>query len=347
MSEDRTRSPDGQDTARLLNGRLPAFLAEVAPALGPLRSAERLTGGQSNPTYRLRLANGMLVLRKQPDGDILPSAHAVDREYRVMRALAGTEVPVPEMVAYCDDREVLGTPFFLMAHLEGRVFHDSAMPGLAPAERGAIFEDMNRVMAALHLVDFEAIGLGDYGRHGGYFARQISRWSKQLDLARTRDLPELDRVRDWLQSNQPEDDETTICHGDLRLGNLICHPTEPRVIGVLDWELSTLGHPLADVAYNCIAYHSNHAEYKGLLGLDLEALGIPSEEAHLRRYYELTGREDGVTAFHLAFSLFRLAVIFEGIAARAQAGTAAATDAQAVGSLSVAYSKRAYALIDD
>ena len=324
---------------------LSGFLKGRLPDLGQLKSAERLTGGQSNPTYRLSGSAGQAVLRKQPSGDILPSAHAVDREFQVLSALADTQVPVPRVWLFCDDPTVIGTPFYVMEYVEGRVFHDCALPTLSSDERAAIYDSMNDVMARLHQVDWQAVGLSGFGREGGYFTRQMRRWSRQLELSCTRVIPELERVRDWLTNHLPDEAETTLCHGDLRLGNLLFAPDAPRAVALLDWELSTLGHPLADVAFNCIAYHSTPEEYGGLLGLDLDALGIPQEADYLQLYYERSGRSDRVGAFHLAFSLFRFAVIFEGIAARAKAGTAAAEDAERVGALSVAFARRADTLI--
>jgi len=326
--------------------RLAAYLKGRFEDLGEVVGMDRFSGGQSNPTFKLTGTKGAVVLRKQPPGDILPSAHAVDREYRVMNALAETDVPVPRMLHFCEDREIVGTPFYVMAYLEGRVFHDGALPDLSSEERAQAYDGMNRVMAALHQVDPQAVGLDDFGKHGGYFARQIRRWSKQLDLSKTRDVSVHERVRDWLQANMQPDDETRICHGDLRMGNLLFAPDRPEPIALLDWELSTLGHPLADVAFNCIAYHSTPDEYGGLLGLDYQALGIPSEPDYLARYYERTGRSETVKTFHLAFSLWRFAVIFEGISARAASGNAAADDAEKVGELSVAFAQRAADLID-
>jgi aminoglycoside phosphotransferase (APT) family kinase protein len=232
-----------------------------------------------------------------------------------------------------------------MAHVPGRVFHDCALPGVAPADRAAIYDSMNEVMARLHLVDWRAVGLDGFGREGGYFGRQVARWSKQLELSRTRDTPELDHLRDWLPVHLPADDETRIVHGDLRLGNLLFHPDQPRAVALLDWELSTLGHPLADVAFNCIAWHSTPEAYGGIMGLDIDTLGIPREADYLERYYQRTGRVDRVTPFHLAFALFRFAVIFEGIAARARAGNAASADAERVGTLGVAFARRAIQII--
>jgi aminoglycoside phosphotransferase (APT) family kinase protein len=233
-----------------------------------------------------------------------------------------------------------------MERVDGRVFHDSALPGVGPDERRAMYLSMAETMAKLHNADWAGIGLSDYGKPGSYFARQIGRWTKQWQLSRTREIPEVDRLIAWLPAHMAPDDETTICHGDFRLGNLMFHPTEPRVVAVLDWELSTLGHPLADAAFSCLIWHSPPELYGGILGLNLKALGIPAQAEYLEHYYRAAGRTGGVEAFHLVFSLFRFAVILEGIAARAKAGNAAADNAAQVGDLSVAFARRAVELID-
>ena len=307
---------------------------------------ERIGGGQSNPTYFVRFDNRAMVLRKQPASNLLPSAHAVDREYRVMRALATTSVPVPKMLLYHAGRDVVGTPFYMMEQLAGRVFPHYALPGMEPTERRAIYLAMAETMARLHQVDWAAIGLADFGRSGSYFTRQMARWTKQWQMSRTTDNADVERLIVWLQANLPDERETTISHGDFRLGNLMFHPTEPRVVGVLDWELSTLGHPLADVAFNCIAYRTLPEEYGGIRGLDLAALGIPTEADYLQHYYRHSGRADGVTSFHFAFALFRLAVIFEGIAARALSGNAVSANAAEVGQLGPVFARRAVEVID-
>ena len=325
---------------------LETFLHGAIEGLEGKMRLERIGGGQSNPTYFVSFDNRAMVLRKQPASNLLPSAHAVDREYRVMRALAATDVPVPKMLLYHAARDVVGTPFYMMERLAGRVFPHYALPGMEPAERRAIYLAMAETMARLHKVDWTAIGLSDYGRAGGYFSRQLARWTRQWQMSRTRDNADIDRLMAWLPAHMPDESETTISHGDFRLGNLMFHPTEPRVVGVLDWELSTLGHPLADVAFNCIAYHTFPAEYGGIRGEDLEALGIPSEDEYLRHYYRHSGRSDGVTSFHFAFALFRLAVIFEGIAARALSGNATSSNAAEVGELGPVFARRAVELID-
>jgi aminoglycoside phosphotransferase (APT) family kinase protein len=327
--------------------RLEAFLRRAIPGLAGDMALERVGGGQSNPTYFVSFGARRMVLRKQPAGEILPTAHAVDREHRVLTALAATDVPVPRTVLFHGERDVVGTPFYVMERLDGRLFTDYALPGLAPAERRALYLGMADAMARLHRVDWRALGLSDFGRPGGYYRRQLARWSGQWRTARTRDDANVDRLIDWLSAHLPADDDvTTIAHGDFRFGNLMFHPTEPRVVGILDWELSTLGHPLADVAYNCMAFRTTPAEYGGILGLDLAALGIPSEDEYLERYSALVGRPTRVEAFHYAFALFRVSIIFEGIAARARRGTAWSEDAARVGELGVAFARRAVEIIE-
>ena len=282
-----------------------------------------------------------MVLRKKPAGPLLPSAHAVDREHRIMQALAATDVPVPRMLAYCADDDVVGTPFYVMERLEGRVFSDCALPGVAPAERREAYLQMAETLAALHRVDWRALGLADFGREGNYFQRQVARWTRQWHLSKTRELPEIDGIAGWLSQHVPADDTTTIAHGDFRIGNLMFHPTEPRVVGVLDWELCTLGHPLADAAYSALAWRLLPSEYMGMRGLDHAALGIPTEQEYLDRYHAGAPDTGRVQPFHTAFSMFRLAVIFEGIAARAKSGAANAQNASQVGELSVVFARRA------
>lgn len=326
--------------------RLQDGLRRELPDLRGVMRLERIGGGQSNPTYFVSFDNRQMVLRKQPGSNLLPSAHAIDREYRVMQALANSELPVPTMILYHEGRELIGTPFYLMERLQGRVFSHCELPGMAPAERRAIYLAMAETMARLHKVDWAAIGLADYGRQGGYFSRQIARWGKQWDMSRTTANADIDQLIPWLGANLPDESETTISHGDFRLGNLMFHPTEARVIAVLDWELSTLGHPLADVAFNCMAFHTLASEYGGIRGLDLQALGIPGESEYLRHYYRAAGRRDGVTAFHFAFALFRMAVIFQGIAARAASGNAVGDNAAEVGLLARAFAHRAAEFMD-
>jgi aminoglycoside phosphotransferase (APT) family kinase protein len=331
-----TAAPPALDAERL--GRWLA--AHVPGAEGPL-AIEPVAGGQSNPTFFVTAGARRLVVRKKPAGALLPSAHAVDREHRAMAALAGTGAPVPRMLGYEPDPGVLGTPFYAMERLEGRVFADCAMPGAVPAERRAMWFAAADALAALHRVDWEAVGLADFGRPGRYFERQVERWSRQWALSRTRELPEIDRIAAWLRAHVPADGTTAIAHGDFRIGNLLFHPTEPRVVGVLDWELATLGHPLADAAYCALAWRLLPEEYMGMRGLDHAALGIPTEAEFLARYHASAPEAGRVAPFHTAFALFRLAVIFEGIAARARSGVAAAADAARVGTLSAVFARRA------
>lgn len=297
----------------------------------PLR-VRVLAGGQSNPTYRITAEDGGAVrdyvLRKKPSGTLIASAHAIDREYRVMRALAETDVPVPRMLHYCESSDLLGTPFYLMEYLPGRVFMDQALPGMAPAERRAIYREMSRVIAALHAVDYRAVGLDDYGKKGNYVGRQVARWSRQCRESTLPVNAAMRRLMDWLPEHLPEDDETTLVHGDYRMDNLVFHPTEPRIIGVLDWELSTLGHPLADLAYQCMAWRIPPSLWRGIGGLDLPALGIPQETEYIAWYGAATGRDAaGQWDYYLAYNLFRMAAILHGIAQRAAEGNATAEDA--------------------
>jgi len=327
--------------------RLDAFLRGALPGLGGAVRLARIGGGQSNPTFFVDYDTRSLVLRKQPPGELLPSAHAVDREFRVMSALAGSGVPVPPMVLWCDDRAVVGTPFYLMARLDGRVFAAHALDGVPRDERRAMYASMADTLAALHRVDPAAVGLADYGRPGDYFARQVKRWSRQWTASRTRENPWLERLIAWLPANLPAggEGESAICHGDYRIGNLMFHPVEPRVIAVLDWELSTLGHPLADLGFNAMAWHTRPDEYGGIAGLDLDALGIPGLDEHVARYLAASGRADGIQPFHVAFALFRFAVIFEGIAARAAAGNASGENASVAGTLAPVFARRACEIV--
>ena len=291
-----------------------------------------LSGGQSNPTFRISIKDRSYVLRKKPPGLLMASAHAIDREYRVMNALQGSNVPVPRMLAYCEDTQIVGTPFYVMEFLEGRVLVDQSLPGMAPAERGAIYREMNRVIAALHGIDYQALGLETFGKPGNYFARQIARWSRQCSESTLPVNSAMQQLMDWLPAHIPEGDETTLVHGDYRLDNLVFHATEPRVIGVLDWELSTLGHPLADLSYQCMAWHIPHALWRGIGGLDLAALGIPGEAEYVAWYAQATGRDPSEHwDFYMAYNLFRMAAILHGIAQRAADGSAAAADAEETG----------------
>jgi aminoglycoside phosphotransferase (APT) family kinase protein len=323
--------------------RLDAYLAGVLGGAPGALVVERTLGGMSNPTYYLRRGGWRAVLRKQPGSVLMPSAHAIDREYRVFEALRGSEVPVPEPLHYCTDRDVLGTPFYLMEWLQGRVFESFSTPGFTRDERGAAFDSMCATMAAIHRLDFRAAGLADFGKPGNYFKRQLNRWSQQWTQFRRGDdhNPDLDFIVGWLAERVPESELLALCHGDFRITNMMFHASEPRVIGVLDWELSTLGHPLVDVAFNSQAWRLAPDENGGLLGLSLDELGIPSEEEYLERYYQLAGARERMTTFHQVFAMFRGAVGSAGVAARAEVGNAFLPDAARVGrKLSLAYAQR-------
>ena len=320
---------DGLDTdalGRWLQGRIDGLAL-------PLR-AERFSDGQSNPTFLVTDAAARRhVLRKKPSGDLLPSAHAVDREYRVMRALEATDVPVARMICFCDDAAVIGTPFFVMSFVEGRIFWDPALPELDPAARRAVYADMNRVVAALHRIEPAAVGLADYGRNAGFFERQLRRWTTQYRASETEPIAAMDRLIEWLPAHMPASEETRIFHGDLRIDNMIFHPTEPRILAVLDWELSTLGHPLADFAYHALPWRLTADQFRGMADKDILALGIPSEAAYLRSYGAATGRhvDPAEYEFCMAYGMFRLAAILQGILKRSIEGTAASTTAEATG----------------
>ncbi len=313
---------------------LERFMAEnVAGFAGPV-SVRQFKGGQSNPTYRVDAASGAYVLRRKPPGRLLPSAHAVDREYAVMSALRGTSVPVPETYTLCEDEAVTGTPFYVMEFVEGRVLWEPQLPGMEPGERTAVYDAMNAVIARLHAVDFEAVGLSGFGRPGGFVARQIRRWSRQYLESGEEPVEELDRLCAWLPERLPDRDETAVVHGDYRIDNMIFHATEPRVAAVLDWELSTLGDPVGDFAYHVMQWRLPPSVFRGLRGADLDALGIPAEERYVAAYCERTGR-DGIPHwdYYMAYCMFRLAAILHGILVRERQGTAANAHAAGMGAL--------------
>ena len=308
--------------------RLERYMAEhVAGFRGPLQ-VEQFKGGQSCPTYKLTAGSGRYVLRRKPPGKLLPSAHAVDREYRVVSALQGTPVPVAKTYALCEDESVVGTTFYIMEWVDGRVFWDPLLPGLAKAERHAVYDAMNGVMAALHKVDHRAVGLAEFGRPGNYFLRQITRWTKQYRASETERIEAMERLIAYLPDSIPASDETSVVHGDYRLDNMIFHASEPRVLAVLDWELSTLGHPLGDFTYNLMGWRLGGDMFRGVAGADLAALGIPQEDAYVAAYCRRTGR-DGIADldWYLGYNMFRLAAILQGIMGRALDGTAASEHA--------------------
>jgi len=311
---------------------------------------ERTLGGMSNPTYFLRYGDWQAVLRKQPNGKVMPSAHAIDREFRVLSTLQNSAVPVPRPLHYCSNREIIGTPFYLMERLEGRIFNEFSLPGLAREERKALFTSMASTMATIHRLNVNALGLNDFGRPGNYFARQLKRWSEQWYTQYRKDdndNPALDRLVTWLGERVPESETLRLCHGDFRIGNVMFHPTEPRVVGVLDWELSTLGHPLVDVAFNSQAWRMAPDENGGLLGLPLTDLGIPEEKNYLEQYYFFADYTERMTPFHMAFAMFRGAVGSAGVAVRGEAGNGFLPDAARVGrKLARAYAERGLALTE-
>lgn len=314
---------------------------------GELQTVEAIAGGQSNPTFFIRAGGKAYVLRKKPDGPILKGAHAVDREYRVLRALAATDVPVPHAVAFCEHTSVLGTEFYLMERLEGRVFHDAALPGMAPEDREAMYLSMAETLAHLHAVRPDEVGLGDYGRPTGYFERQYRRWLSQWRAVEDMEAPELDLLAERMADHLPQDDgQVAIVHGDYRIGNLIYHPVEPKVIGILDWELSTLGHPLADLGFSCMPWRTTPNEYGGIRGLGSGVEGVPSREKFVARYTQNAISTAPLEPAHEAFALFRFAVIFVGIAERARQGNASDPEARKLAPLARRFALRGLELID-
>ncbi|MBI4292941.1 MAG: phosphotransferase [Betaproteobacteria bacterium] len=319
-----------QERHRFDEAALERYLREHVPGFPGSLTVEQFKGGQSNPTYRLSAGARHYVMRSKPGpaAKLLPSAHAVEREYRVITALGGTGIPVPGTWCLCEDESVIGRAFYVMDCVEGRVLWDQSLPGMSKTERAAIYKEMNRVIAALHQVDYAAIGLADYGKPGNYFGRQIGRWSRQYQASETEKIEAMDNLIAWLPGNIPAGEETTIVHGDYRLDNLVFHPSEPRILAILDWELSTLGHPLADFSYHCMSWHIPPGRFRGIGGLDLASLGIPEEQEYIAAYCRRTGREriDNWN-FYLAYNLFRIAAILQGIMKRALDGIAASEQA--------------------
>ena len=307
----------------------------IAELRGPL-AVEQFKGGQSNPTYKVSDAAGRrFVLRRKPPGKLLPSAHAVDREFRVIHALYPTGFPVAKPHVLCEDALVIGTPFYVMDFVDGRVLWDQSLPGMTKAERAAIWHELNRVIAQLHTIDYRAVGLEEFGKPGNYIERQIARWTKQYQASETERVEAMDNLIAWLPKNIPPSASTTVVHGDYRLDNAVFHPKEPRILAVLDWELSTLGDPLADFAYHCMSWHIPPGQFRGIAGLDLKALGIPSEAEYVARYCERTGQKRIDAShwdFYLAYNLFRIAAILQGILKRVVDGTAASAHARDAGS---------------
>jgi len=342
MADAATIAPTAQDlnsgtkaveeTHRFDEAKLAAWMqANVTGYAGPLE-VRQFKGGQSNPTYQLVTPGKKYVLRRKPPGKLLPSAHAVDREYKVITALGTTEFPVAKTYGLCMDDTVIGTIFYIMDMVEGRILWDGSLPGMTVEERRGIYDAEIKTLADLHNTDYASIGLADYGKPGNYFGRQIDRWTKQYKASETQDIPSMNRLMEWLPQTMPEDDMTSIVHGDYRLDNMSLHPTEPRVIAVLDWELSTLGNPLADFTYFLMSWVMPSQERGGLSSLDLPSLGIPTVEEVVARYCELTGRKEGLPKldWYFAYNMFRLGAICQGIAGRVRDGTASSAHAQAM-----------------
>ncbi|WGL17433.1 phosphotransferase family protein [Microbulbifer bruguierae] len=334
MSVNTTPNSSFNIDEQILAGYLEKNIADFR---GPL-TAEKFAGGQSNPTYLIRAASGNYVLRRKPPGQLLKSAHAVDREYRVIAALADSDVPVVKVHHLCEDDSIIGSTFYLMDYIEGRVFWDPALPHLGREQRSDIYQEMNRVLAALHSVDIQKAGLCDYGRPGNFYQRQINRWTQQYRASETEQLAEMDLLIDWLPENIPQDgsqEKTTLVHGDFRLDNMIFHPTEPRVLALVDWELSTLGHPLFDLAYQCMQLRMPHnSVLSGLGGIDRASIGIPTEQEYIESYCKRMGfKEIPHWNFYLAFCFFRFAAILQGVKKRALEGNASSEKAMKMGKL--------------
>ena len=343
MSRDDTQTSQPMPEAHSIDtAALTAWLHANLPGFeGPI-SLEVFKGGQSNPTYKLTTPHKNYVMRTKPGpvAKLLPSAHAIEREFKVMHGLYGTDVPVPQMHVLCEDESIMGRAFYLMEYVQGRVLWDQTLPGMTNTERAAIYDEMNRVIAALHTVKFAERGLESYGRPGNYFDRQIGRWSKQYVASVTQPIDEMDQLMAWLPANMPasakDESKVSIVHGDYRLDNLMFHPTEPRVLAVLDWELSTLGHPLADFSYQCMGWHIPPGTFRGIGGVDIASLGIPSESEYIHRYCDRTGLSTPADLkadwnFYLAYNMFRMAAILQGIAKRVEAGTASSEQAKVNG----------------
>jgi aminoglycoside phosphotransferase (APT) family kinase protein len=306
--------------------RLSTWMAAHVPGFDGPVSAQKFDVGQSNPTYLLTAGYGRYVLRRKPDGELLKSAHAVDREYRVMAALADSDVPVPRMLAMCEDPQVLGTMFYVMEYVDGRGVVDPSMPDAPPEQRAAIMEEMARVLAAIHRVDLAATGLQDFGPEGSYFARQLARWTQQYRATQTQDLPDMEALIDWLAAHLPQDDgRRCLVHGDYRIDNLLFDPNGPRCLAVLDWELSTTGHPFADLAGVIMQWQlPTGSEGRGLAGVDRAAAGLPSDADFIARYCHHAGiAPPQGFGFYVAFAFFRMAAILQGVGKRALDGNAA------------------------
>ena len=332
MNEEFIGTMPVQERHRFDVASLERYLREHVTGFSGNIEVEQFRGGQSNPTFRLTAGGKRYVLRRKPPGKLLPSAHAVDREYRVITALHGSDVPVARTYCLCEDDAVIGTAFYIMDYVEGRVLWDPSLPGMTTAQRSAHFDELNRVIAALHKVDYARVGLAGYGKPGNYIERQINRWTKQYRASETERIEAMENLIEWLPKNIPPGDETTIVHGDYRMDNVIFHPKEPKILAVLDWELSTLGHPLADFAYHCMTWRLTPGQFRGMNGIDFRALGIPTEEEYVAAYCRRSGRSHIPNRdFYMAYNMFRLAGILQGIMGRVKDGTAASAHAMEQG----------------
>ena len=328
MHDDFTGTMPVPERHRFDVTNLERYLREHVEGFSGKLEVEQFKGGQSNPTFMLKAAERRYVLRRKPPGKLLPSAHAVDREYRVITALHASGFPVAKTYCLCEDDTIIGTAFYVMDYVAGRVLWDPSLPDIRKEQRGAYFDELNRVIAMLHSVDYAGVGLGDYGKPGNYIERQINRWIKQYRASETERIEAMENLIEWLPKNIPQGDETTIVHGDYRMDNVMFHPTEPKILAVLDWELSTLGHPLADFSYHCMTWRLTPGQFRGMMGIDFKALGIPTEQEYVAAYCRRTGRDHIANwDFYMAYNMFRLAGILQGIMGRVNDGTAASAHA--------------------
>ena len=334
---------DVDERLKIDSANLQPWIDEYVPNAGNIKAIEQFKGGQSNPTYKIITESKNLVLRRKPPGKLLPSAHAVDREYKVITALYETGVPVPKTYGLCEDDDVAGTAFFIMDFLDGDLFWDPMIPTMTNKDRTQIYKNKNKTLAKLHSVDYKKIGLEDYGKPGNYVARQVSRWSKQYRASETDNIEAMNNLIDWLPKNIPDDDETTIVHGDYRLDNMILKNNE--VIGILDWELSTLGHPIADFSYHCLSWRTQEAFWDQA---KLKELGIPSEREYMEMYCENSGKDlSNNWEFYMAFNMFKIAGILQGILGRVRDGTAASRHAEERGNMVFPLSEAAWSTIEE
>ena len=334
---------DVDERLKIDSANLQPWINEYVPNAGKIKAIEQFKGGQSNPTYKIITESKNLVLRRKPPGKLLPSAHAVDREYKVITALYETDVPVPKTYGLCEDEDVAGTAFFVMDFLDGDLFWDPMIPSMTNRDRTEIYKNKNKTLAKLHSVDYKKIGLEDYGKPGNYVARQVSRWSKQYRASETDNIEAMNNLIDWLPKNIPDDDETTIVHGDYRLDNMILKNNE--VVGILDWELSTLGHPIADFSYHCLSWRTQEAFWDQA---KLKELGIPSEREYMEMYCENSGKDlSNNWEFYMAFNMFKIAGILQGILGRVRDGTAASKHAEERGNMVFPLSEAAWSTIEE